>query len=100
MIFVRGAKYLHTRDIGKYVCMIGKYVCMIFFYCGGGHLGGTDNLWGGGHVPPRPPVATPLLKCANNHICAKKRRPQMCKSILHQPLMCKHDAVKCAKVQF
>ena len=47
-------------------------------------------------------------KCANNHICAnispsnvqattfaQTRRPQMGKSAkIHQPLMCKHDAVK------
>ena len=32
---------------------------MIFFLWGGGHLGDTNNLVGG-HVPPRPPVATPL----------------------------------------
>ena len=49
MIFV-GAKYLHTRDIGK----LKKYVCMIF--CGGGGTwGGTENLWGGGTPPPPPP---------------------------------------------
>ena len=56
------------------------------------------------------------LKCANNHICAnisasnvqtttfvQTRHPQIGKSVfkkIHQPLMCKHDAVKCAKFQF
>ena len=52
------------------------------------------------------------LKCANNHICAnilnvptttfvQTRRPQICKYVkMHQPLMCKHDAVKFAKGQF
>ena len=50
--FLWGAKYLHTRDIGK----LKKYVCMIFFFLGGGHLGGgTENLWGARTPGPPPP---------------------------------------------
>ena len=51
-----GAKYLHTRDIGK----LKFFVCMIFFLWGGtwgGHLGGGAPSICGGRPPP---VATPL----------------------------------------
>ena len=48
MIFVGSKVFAHAR-----YWQIKKYVCMIFFCGGGGHLGGTDNLWGG-HVPPPP----------------------------------------------
>ena len=55
-----GAKYLHTRDIGKL-----KICVHYFFFVGGGHLGGTEILWEGRHMPPPPrpppPVATPLV---------------------------------------
>ena len=44
MIFV-GAKYLHTRDIGKL-----KNMYAWFFWWGA--PGGTKNVWG--HVPPSP----------------------------------------------
>ena len=47
MIFVGSKVFTHAR-----YWQIKKYVCMIFFFVGG-HLGGTENLWG--HVTPQAP---------------------------------------------
>ena len=48
--FLWGAKYLHTRDIGK---LKNVYISMIFLW-GGGTWGGTENLWGA-RAPQAPP---------------------------------------------
>ena len=51
-----GEQSIYTRAI-----LGGTEICMHdFFVWGGGHLGCTENLWGGTCPPPRPPVATPL----------------------------------------
>ena len=57
MIFVCREQSIYTRAI-----LANQKICFHDFFVGGGHLGGTENLWGGGHVPPRPPVATPLVR--------------------------------------
>ena len=56
MIFV-GAQSIYTRAL-----LANEKICMHDFFCGG-HLGGTENLWGA--RPPPPPVATPL---DSNHV--------------------------------
>ena len=52
MIFVGSKVFTHARywQIKKYVCMI-----YLFLWGGGGHLGGTENLWGARAPPPPPP---------------------------------------------
>ena len=55
IFFVVGVQSISTRAIlSKYKYLGINFVCK-------GHLG-APRIWGGGHVPPRPPVATPLLR--------------------------------------